>query len=288
MATRKGLRSVRRVSPPVRRAATACGGLLLPVTLLGLIAGSTGCESNHEDLKVFLRADEHKVSATDYRLTPPDVLLISAPGAPEIDGDQQMVRVDGMISLRLLGEVRVVGLTPEEVSAKLEDMLRRYYHDPQVHVRVGGYNSKRFYILGEVGGAGPQPYTGRDTLMDALARCQPNNLAWKENIKVIRPSPDASKKHTITVNVAKMTESGDMKMNVLLQEGDIVYVPPTPLAWMGLRLREIVWPMEEASNLYSIPQNFMETTDYYRDHRDSRSKDDGEQYRSWRSILGTR
>ncbi len=246
-----------------------------------------GCSSTSQDLQAFLRADEHKVSASEYRITPPDVVMVSAPGVPEIDGDNQLVRVDGMISLRLLGEVRVVGMTPAEVSAKLEDMLQRYYHEPKVHVRVGGYNSKKYYVLGEVGSPGPQAYTGRDTLFEVLARCQPNQMAWKNQIKVIRPSADSTKKHVITVDADKLTQDGDLKMNFLLQEGDIVYVPPTPLAWLGMRIREVVWPFEEASRAYAIPQNFMQTTDYYRDHRDNdrSSGNNDNEFKNWRMLL---
>jgi len=254
------------------------------VAICGLVAGSDGCTSTHENLKAFLRADEHKVSASDYRIAVPDVLLISAPGIPEIDGDSQPVRTDGMISLRLLGEVRVVGLTPLELSAKLEEMLKRYYHEPKVHVRVGGYNSKKFYVMGEVGAPGPHPYTGRDTLMEVLARAQPTSLAWKSQIKVIRPSADKSKKREIVIDVDKMVQSGDMRMNILLQEGDIVYVPPTPLAWVGLRLREILWPVEEVSHAYAMPAAFIGTTDYYRD-RFGRNDDDDEEYKVWRDLV---
>lgn len=282
---RQGKPVLRSWATVVRR--TRGAARLATFAVLGMVAA--GCDTRSEDIKVFLRSDEHKVSATEYRVTPPDVVMISAPGLPEVDGDAQTVRVDGMISLRLLGEVRVVGLTPAEISAKLEEMLKRYYHDPKVHVRVGGYNSKRYYVLGEVNGAGPHPYTGRDTLMDALARSQPNNMAWRNQIKVIRPSPDKTQQHTITVDLDKMVQSGDMRMNVLLQEGDIVYVPPTPLAWLGMRIREVVWPMEEAAQAYSIPMSFMTTTDYYRNHHsidhDERAND-GESYRIWRPLTG--
>lgn len=246
-----------------------------------------GCAPEHKDLKVFLKAHEHKVSASSYRVTPPDVVSISAPGCPEVDGDSQTIRVDGMVSLRLLGEVRVVGLTPSEIAAKLEKLLKRFYVDPKVHVRVGGYNSKRYFVLGQVHSPGPKPYSGRDTLMDAMARAQPTFLAWRSQIKVIRPSPDQREKHTIVIDIDKMVKGGDMRQNLLLQEGDIVYVPPTPLAWVGLRMRELLYPVGPVISAYSSPARGMEAYDTYkyRDERNSYYGNNDDDDKAWRRVL---
>lgn len=261
------------------------GPLLLGCAVIPLL----GCGPKHEDLKVFLKAHEHQVSAADYRVCPPDAIYISAPGCPEVDGDRQQVRVDGTVSMRLLGEVRVVGLTPSEIAAKLERLLKRYYVDPKVHVRVGGYNSKQYYVLGQVGSPGPRPYTGRDTLMEALAASQPNELAWRSQIKVIRPSPEKNERHTITIDLDKMVQGGDMRTNFLLQEGDIVYVPPTPLAWVGLRIRELLFPVSPIMSAYTAPAQAMDAYDTYR-YRDSRNRyyqdygDDDD--KAWQRVLG--
>ena len=258
------------------------------LTAVGMAVALTGCNPKHEDLKVFLKAHEHKVSASAYRVTPPDVVMISAPGCPEIDGDAQLIRTDGMISLRLLGEVRVAGLSPSEIAAKLEKLLKRYYVDPKVHVRVGGYNSKKFYVLGQVGNPGPKPYTGRDTLMEALAESQPNFLAWRSQVKVIRPSPDQNEKHVIVVDVDEMVQDGDLRMNFLLQEGDIVYVPPTPLAWVGLRVRELLYPVAPVLSAYSAPASALNAHDTYRyrDERNSYYTDrDDDDDKLWRQLI---
>ncbi len=209
-------------------------------------AASLGC-NQHKDLVVFLQSHEHLVSSGRYRVAPPDAILISAPISPEIHLTQQRIRADGKISLRLLGEVKVVGLTPQEISSKLETLLGRYYNDPKVSVQVMEYASQKFYVFGQVTTGGAFPYTGRDTVLDALAKAQPTYLAWQAQIRVIRPSAEKDKMHEIIVDLDKITHSGDLRLNVLLQEGDIVWVPPTPLAAIGLALQQVLFPFAEAA-----------------------------------------
>jgi len=193
------------------------------------------------------------VSASEYRVQPPDVLEISCAQSPEIDGEEQPLRQDGKISLRLLGEVEVAGLTPMEASRKLESLLSKYYVDPRVSVRVTDYRSKRFFVFGQVSRPGSYLYTGRDTLLNVLSQAQPTFLAWRSQVKLIRPSHDDSKRHVMTVDAERIVQQGKLEQNVMLQENDIVYVPPTPFAWIGLRMREIVWPVSPIMGAAETP-----------------------------------
>lgn len=193
------------------------------------------------------------MSASEYRVQPPDVLEISCAQSPEIDGEEQPLRQDGKISLRLLGEVEVAGLTPVEASRKLESLLSKYYVDPRVNVRVTDYRSKRFFVFGQVSRPGSYLYTGRDTLLNVLSQAQPTFLAWRSQVKLIRPSHDDSKRHVMTVDADRIVQQGKLEQNVMLQENDIVYVPPTPFAWIGLRMREIVWPVSPIMGAAETP-----------------------------------
>lgn len=220
-----------------------------------LMAGASGCSTSDKEVNAFLHEWETSVSATDYQVQPPDTIEISAAQAPEIDGEEQMVRSDGKVSLRLLGDVQVAGMTPVEISRKIEDMLREYYVDPKVNVLVTGRNSKRFFVFGQVNRAGAYNYTGRDSLLYVLSQAQPTFLAWKSQVKVIHPSHEIENRHVMTVDVDRIMEEGKLDQNVLLQDGDIVYVPATPLAWVGLRLQEVLWPVSPMVNAAQTPAN---------------------------------
>ncbi|MCH7526129.1 MAG: hypothetical protein IID39_01710 [Planctomycetes bacterium] len=44
-----------------------------------------------------------------------------------------------------------------------------------------------------------------------------------------------------------MIKTGDTRMNILLEPEDIVYVPPTPLAWLGLKIQELLFPVSSVN-----------------------------------------
>jgi polysaccharide export outer membrane protein len=240
---------------------------------------ATGCQSKHKDLVSFLKAHEHEVSAIEYRVGIPDAVQISAPQVLEIDRVTQTIRPDGKISLRLLGPVKVVGLTEKEIAAKFTDLLEPYYEEPKVQVRVVAYRSKKIYLSGLVGAGGNSsnvsttnmeqwrsiPYTGRDTVLDVLAQTNLSFLAWESQIKVIRSSPHADERREIHLDVAHMMRTGDTSRNVLLMPNDILVVPPTPLGWVGLRLQEIMFTFNPVLSGYQYPAGVIDADDVYKD-----------------------
>jgi polysaccharide export outer membrane protein len=228
-----------------------------------------GCSGNRGDILHFLPEHEHEVSAIEYRVGIPDVIAISSPRVLEIDGEEQPIRPDGKINLRLLGEVKVVGMTAKEITAKLEVLLSRYYTDPKVNVRVVGYNSKNYYVYGQVGAVGPRPYTGRDTLVDAVVKAGTSYLSWTSRVKVIRPAHDDIPVRTMLVDVEQMLKTGDWSKNILLEPNDIVYIPPTPAAWLGQKVRGVLLPVAPVAQAYLAPAQIRDMQDAYDDDDDS-------------------
>ena len=235
------------------------GWALLPTVVCA------GCATgpSHADLAAFLKAHEHSVAAVESRIGASDTVSIHAPRIHEIDGREETVGPAGTISLRLVGEVKIAGLTTREIETKLEELLRPYYHDPRVHVRIVNQPQRVYYVLGEVVRRGAHPFTGHDTLMHALVAAGPNEIAWREKVKVIRPSPLENERRVLEIDVNKMVKDGDTRLNILLEPGDIVQVPPTPLGWLGKKIRELLYPATPAFDLYATPADFMYVQDDY-------------------------
>lgn len=226
-------------------------------TLLLLSCVLAGC-GNSEDIRYFLKPDQATVTAENYILQPPDELEIFCSTVPEIHLSRHIIRPDGNISFEKLGPIPVAGKTPEQAAYLIRSKVLELYSlpgDNPIEVKVERFESSKFYVLGQVVFEGPIPFTGRDTALSALTAAKPTILAWEDQIKVIRPSSDKSIKPKIfTLDYKKMKTKGDLSQNVLLQEGDIIYVPPTILAAISMKVEEVVRPIGRAFSTVNIIQ----------------------------------
>jgi len=232
--------------------------LIVGVFLSLIMISLAGCFSSHrEDIEAFQKPDEVNVTTESYILQPPDEIEIHCSKVPEIHLQRQQIRPDGKVSFETLGEIEVAGKTPQQVADILGPKVLELYKlagDKPIDVRVVAYRSKVFYVLGEVYMPGPKTYTGRDSVLAALAEAKPNPMAWLGRVQVVRPSNKKGIRPKIfEVNFDRMIAHGDTTKNVLLQEGDIIYVPPTVLAAVGLKIEEIIRPIARAfSGIYIV------------------------------------
>ena len=232
---------------------------------------STACAPTYTDYNAFIQFPQPPVAATEYRMAPPDTITIRSKRVREINGHTEQIRPDGRITLPLLGSIYIAGMTPEEASAELEAIAREYYSDADVSLRVTGYASKKIFVFGEVARPGPYPFTGENTVLNTLSKALPNRLADASKVQVLRPNQDGKLIKRMTVDLNRMVEGGDLTMNAVLEENDILYVPPTPLAEVGLALQHLLLPIQPASAMVgSVPTVYDQAT------RAPYGKDDGD------------
>ena len=98
-----------------------------------------------------------------------DGLKITFPGAPKLDSLQQ-VRADGVITLEIVGEVKVVGLSPKELEKKLADLYASQLISNEVAVAVTS-STFDIYVSGSVTRPGKittsKPITVLQAIMEA-------------------------------------------------------------------------------------------------------------------------
>jgi polysaccharide export outer membrane protein len=228
--------------------------------VLASVSLTAGCfPTNPEDIQAWVKPYEVDVTAEDYVVQPPDEIEIHCSQVPEIHMQRQQIRPDGKVSFEALGEIEVTGKTPKEIAEVLAEHVKTLYTLPGDHpvdVRIAVYASKAYYVLGQVFRPGPRNYTGRDSLLMALATSGPNPLAWEQRVVVLRPTnQEDTELRAFEVDYEKMITQGDTSKNVLLEEGDIVYVPPTILAAVGLVLEELITPVARAFYGWYLVQN---------------------------------
>jgi len=151
-----------------------------------------------------------------------DTLSINVWKDPTLSGVAK-VRPDGYITLPLINEVQVVGLTTTQLRKLLEEKYREFTANPFVTVRVEGIASSEVFLVGQVNRPGPFPLTGNDTLLQLLTRAGGLTIfARRSAIRVIRR--EGGKVTEYTVDYDAIVE-GDFKQDILLRPGDRVIVP---------------------------------------------------------------
>lgn len=219
-----------------------------------------GCGAKYHDYSAFVRTPRPIASTTDYRLAPPDTVIITSRVVREINSHRETIRPDGKITLPLLGSVYVAGRTCEQVSAELQELAAKYYSDADVSLRVAHFASKKVYVFGEVTFPGAYNYDGANTVLEMLAATQPTRLADPGRIQVLRPSGDGELRKRMTIDLNLMVKQGDTGLDAVLEEGDIIYVPPNALASVGLALQQVLLPINPAAATVRGPAQIEQDT----------------------------
>jgi polysaccharide export outer membrane protein len=157
-----------------------------------------------------------------YVIDSSDVLTVTVFKEPTLSGGL-LVRPDGMISMPLLGDIRASGKTPLELADEIAVKLKKYIQDPNVTVVLGQMNSKKVYLIGEIGKTGPIEMTPGMTLLEAIATAGGlGPYANAKKIYILRN--DGGKQQKIPVQYKKALK-GDGALNLILHPGDTIVVP---------------------------------------------------------------
>jgi len=156
-----------------------------------------------------------------YVIGPNDSLAIAVLEDPDLTAKY---RVDeaGMITFPYLGRVPAAGQT----IIQLQDALTRglangYINHPQVRVDVDAYKSQSVLVTGSVRSPGEITMTGQLTLLAALVRAGSPTADAGDDVQIAHGK--SAHDDVAHVNLRDLQLGrGDM----LLQDGDIVYVPP--------------------------------------------------------------
>ena len=161
------------------------------------------------------------VSPTDYVLGAGDVLHISVWDEPLLTVTAT-VRPDGKISMPLIYDVSVSGMTPDGLQKSLIEMLTRFVHKPRVTVTVQEIHSRLVFITGEVQRPGAYSLVASMNVVQLVARSGGiTDYAKKKKIYVLR----ANKTTRIDVNYEKVLKGQASEQNIDLAPGDTVVVP---------------------------------------------------------------
>jgi len=158
-----------------------------------------------------------------YRIGNPDVLEVGVFGESELSGSHT-VDADGRITLPLIGDVAVTGLTTTEVAELIERLYRDgYLIAPKVTVAIAAYKSQVVVVLGDVTTPGSIAYTEGLTALRAVLQAGNFTESADPNLtQIVRGSGDD--RETFDVRLGDVMSRGSTVADVPLQPGDYVFV----------------------------------------------------------------
>lgn len=177
----------------------------------------TFAETTRQNLSM---ASELKdIPLSDYVIGPDDRIEISVFRRDEMKMEAT-VSATGKVSIYLLGDIQVAGLTEFELRDKLERALAKFIKEPNVVVHVKEYRSKKVLVLGQVRNPGVYPVRSRMTLLEALtAAGGPMPSAYLGGAYVVRNGK------VLLVNFYELVVRGNTDEDIPLLAGDTVYIP---------------------------------------------------------------
>lgn len=121
-------------------------------------------------------------------IAPQDTLDINVFKVSDLSSKGLKVEPSGMISLPLIGSVKVTGLTIIQAEQKITQRLKKFMQDPKVSVtRTDKAVTKRVTVEGEVKTPGVFPIKGNLSFLQAIAMAQGlSTLADSRNVLFYR------------------------------------------------------------------------------------------------------
>jgi polysaccharide export outer membrane protein len=244
--------------------------ILLGVWGVGLTGGCAGpsqqvltaqalsqvqAQKSKQDLQqqlIFQAPQSSLSSYKDYQVGPEDLIEVEFFGNDEL-GREVRVNGQGEVSLPLIGGLKVEGLSPKEIEAKLAKLYKegRFIRNPQITVMVKEYRHQRVMVTGAVVNPGSYEVIGPRTLLEMLGKAgglvdkpemKAGNLVYVTRhqnapalMKAVAMTPNpsqTSKPGTVVIDLRRLLSGEELKLNIPIQNGDVIYVPPARMAFV--------------------------------------------------------
>jgi polysaccharide export outer membrane protein len=207
------------------------------VILIGCFVGLTGAMAlaqnqtvsavrpadNHADTASATKPKLPDVKPDEYSVGESDVLRVNVWKEPEVS-QTVVVRTDGNISMPLINEVRVAGMTPLSIQQVIGEKLKAFLTNPQVTVTVMEIHSKHAFITGEVAHPGGYSLNTETTVLQLIAQAGGfTPFAKKGEIVVLRSANGTQQR--LRFKYKDVISGKKTDQNISLRPGDTVVVP---------------------------------------------------------------
>jgi polysaccharide export outer membrane protein len=196
---------------------------------------------------------EHAPKVSEFILGPGDRLEITVYRHDDLTRTV-WIEPSGKIMYPWAGDIQAAGLSIFQLRDRIHDGLSRYIVDPQVSVGILSIQSQKIIVLGEVRAPGFFPADTPMSVLEAIARAGGTSLdAEQRSVLLIRGGLGSPELRLL--NIEGVLKKGDLSDNIMLQGGDIIYMPRTVIAdvsrFFGY-LSSIISPIVDAERAYLL------------------------------------
>lgn len=160
-----------------------------------------------------------------YRLQPTDVLEIHYRYTPEFD-QTVTVQPDGFATLQIVGDLKLQGLTLDQLRAIVLEKASLRLRDPEITLVLKDFEKPYFVVGGEVANPGKFEMRGQVTAVQAIAIAGGFKAASAKHSQVIlfrRVGPDLAETQILNLKAAMSTSAKEPLSD--LRPGDMLIVP---------------------------------------------------------------
>jgi polysaccharide export outer membrane protein len=160
-----------------------------------------------------------------YRLQPTDVMEVHYRYTPEFD-QTVTVQPDGFVTLQIIGDVKLQGLTLADAKAAILEKASRRLRDPEITLVLKDFEKPYFVVGGEVANPGKFEMRGQIAPVQAIAMAGGFKTASAKHSQVIlfrRVGPDLAKTEILDLKAAMSPSHSEPLAD--LHPGDVLVVP---------------------------------------------------------------
>lgn len=209
-----------------------------------------------------------------YRIGPGDILSLRSFDDEKLSMSAP-VRYDGFISLQVIPDTYVAGLTREEAEESVRDAYSDYYMDPELTVTITEIRSKIFTVLGEVQNPSEFSYTRPISVLNAIViaggprinQQSGDNFVGRQGqlVKAFLVRNTGEDRQVYEYDLRGYQEEGPNEADAPVYPGDVVYVPESAnLVYVLGEVRQpSVYAISEGLtllNLLSLAGGYSEST----------------------------
>jgi polysaccharide export outer membrane protein len=171
------------------------------------------------------------VADSYYRIQPSDTVVIRYRYTPEYDATVT-VRPDGFITLPIVGEVKISGLTVREAHNRVVEQAGQRLREPEITLEIKDFQKPRFVVGGEVGAPGQFELRGRISVLEAIAMAGGFKSSAKHSQVVLFRRYDEERAVTRVINAKELARADRSAEDPDLRPGDFLFVPQNRISKM--------------------------------------------------------